>query len=96
MLHPDKTKMLLFSTFSKGEGVEIFCNNNKDLLLDPSLIKQISLVNSTDEIPAVKFLGIFIDSTTFLLNIIPPLSEKNFLKLCIHFAWPKISYLAKI
>ena len=62
MLHPDKTKMLFFSTSSKGEGVEIFCNNNNDLLLDPSLIKQISLVNSTDEIPAVKFLGIFIDS----------------------------------
>ena len=62
MLHPDKTKMLFFSTSSKGEGVNIFCNNNNDLLLDPSLIKQISLVNSTDEIPAVKFLGIFIDS----------------------------------
>ena len=71
VLHPDKTKFILF-TWSGGEqNLEIFCNNNKDLLLDPSLIKQISLVNSTDEIPAVKFLGIFIDSTTFLLNIIP-------------------------
>ena len=75
-----KPKCNFFATFSKGEGVKIFCNNNKDLLLDPSLIKQISLVNSTDEIPAVKFLGIFIDSTTFLLNIIPPLSAKKLSK----------------
>ena len=62
MLHPDKTKMLFFSSTSKGEGIEIFCNNNNNLLLDPSLIKQISLVTNNDEIPAVKFLGIFIDS----------------------------------
>jgi len=62
MLHPDKTKMLFFSTTSKGEGVKIYCNNNNDLLLDPNLIKEISLVSNTDEIPAVKFLGIFIDS----------------------------------
>ena len=61
MLHPDKTKMLFFSTTSKGEGVEIFCNNNNDFSLDPSLIKQIALVTSNDEIPVVKFLGIFID-----------------------------------
>jgi len=61
MLHPDKTKMLFFSKSSKGEGVEIFCNNNDDILMDPSLIKQISLVTTNDEIPAVKFLGVYFD-----------------------------------
>ena len=77
MLHPDKTKMLFFSTSSQGEGVEIFCNNNNDLLLDPSLIKQISVQNSADEIPAVKFLGIFIDSNlTFKYHL--HYSEKTF------------------
>jgi len=62
MLHPDKTKMLFFSTSSNGEGVQIFCNNNNDNEDNNALIKCISLVSSNDDIPAVKFLGVYFDS----------------------------------
>ena len=62
-LHPDKTKLLFFSTSSRGEGLEIFCNNNNDLLLDPSLIKKLSCISNDDDVPAAKFLGVFFDQS---------------------------------
>ena len=63
LLHPDKTKMLFYSTSLNGEGVEIFCNNNNDALMDPNLIKKISLISKEDTTPAVKFLGVFFDQS---------------------------------
>ena len=30
LLHPDKTKIIFFSSTSKGEVVQIYCNNNND------------------------------------------------------------------
>ena len=95
MLHPDKTKMLFFSTTSRGEGVEIFCNNNNDFSLDPSLIKQIALVTSNDEIPAVKFLGIFIDPNLSFKYHTSVICKKLSKATCIHFVWPKTFYLTK-
>ena len=62
MLHPDKTKILFFSNTSSGEGVHVLCNNNNDDLLNPDLIKQLSPVTSNDDIPAVKFLGVYFDA----------------------------------
>ena len=62
MLHPDKTKILFFSNTSSGEGVHVLCNNNNDDLLNPDLIKQLSPVSSNDDIPAVKFLGVYFDA----------------------------------
>ena len=62
VLHPDKTKILFFSTSRKSEGVEIFCNNNNNNEVNPNLIKKLSIISDEDDIPAVKFLGVFIDS----------------------------------
>ena len=46
------------------------CNSNNGPLLDPSLIKKISLTTNYDDIPAVKFLGIYFDSSlTFKYQI---------------------------
>jgi hypothetical protein len=63
MLHPDKTKILFFSNTSNGEGVQIQCNNNNDDILNPEFIKLLSPVSNNDDIPAVKFLGVYFDSS---------------------------------
>ena len=62
MLHLDKTKILFFSNTSNGEGVQILCNNNNDDLLNPDQIKLLSPVSGNDDMPAVKFLGVFFDA----------------------------------
>ena len=61
-IHPDKTKILFFSNTSNGEGVQILCNNNNDDLLNPDQIKLLSPVSGNDDMPAVKFLGVFFDA----------------------------------
>ena len=63
MLHPDKTKILFFSTNSNGEGVQIICNSNNDNLANPALIKPLEIISSKDDIPAAKFLGVYFDSS---------------------------------
>jgi len=63
MLHPDKTKILFYSNSANGEGVQICCNSNNDDLLNPEHIKYLSPVSSNDDIPAVKFLGVYFDSS---------------------------------
>ena len=54
---------ILNSLFSPGLGggqnLEIFCNNNNSDQDDPNKISPLSRVNSNDDIPAVKFLGVF-------------------------------------
>ena len=62
MLHPDKIKILFFSNTSKGEGVNIICNNNNDDILDPLHIKSLPVISSKDDIPAAKFLGVYFDA----------------------------------
>ena len=62
MLHLDKTKILFFSNTSNGEGVQILCNYNNDDLLNPDQIKLLSPVSGNDDMPAVKFLGVFFDA----------------------------------
>ena len=72
VLHPDKTKFMLFSRTGGEQDLNIFCNNNNS---DQDLAENISVisrVSANDELPAIKFLGVFfililILNTTFLL-----------------------------
>ena len=62
MLHPDKTKFLLFTRSTAKHTFRIFCNNNnedQDLVANISEIKR---VFNEDDIPAIQFLGVFFDS----------------------------------
>ena len=59
VLHPDKTKFILFSRSKAGAKLNLFCNNNN---MDQDLAEHISPlgeVTSEDSTPAVKFLGFF-------------------------------------
>ena len=42
-----------------NESVELFCNNNNPTQDNPDLIHPITRVFSSDDVPAIKFLGIF-------------------------------------
>ena len=59
VLHPDKTKFILFTRSGGEQNLEFFCNNNNSEQNDPNNISLISRVNSNDDVPAVKFLGVF-------------------------------------
>ena len=62
VLHQDKTKFLLFTRSSAKKTIQIFCNNNN---MDQDLesnINEIKRVSNDDNIPAIKFLGVFFDS----------------------------------
>ena len=62
VLHPDKTKFILFLRSNvANESVELFCNNNNPTQDNPDLIHPITRVFSSDDVPAIKFLGIFFD-----------------------------------
>jgi hypothetical protein len=63
-LHPNKTQFLLFthSLAAKENPPEIYINNNDvGLPLDQSKLIPIPNINAKSCVPAVKFLGIFID-----------------------------------
>ena len=59
VLHPDKTKFILFTRSGGVQNLEIYCNNNNPDQNDPNNISLISRINSNDDVPAVKFLGVF-------------------------------------
>ena len=61
VLHPDKTKFILFTRSNVRADLNLFCNNNN---LDQELAENVSplgQVTADDNIPAVKFLGVFFD-----------------------------------
>ena len=62
-LHPEKTKFILFTNNNavRLTDKQILVNYNNPGEHDPSLIIPISRVMGTDEDPAIKFLGLFID-----------------------------------
>ena len=63
-LHPDKTKFILFTNSPdvRAQEVDIVLNsNNEDDIQSEVLISHLSRVTSESVVPAVKFLGIFID-----------------------------------
>ena len=72
-LHPDKTKFLLFSNSpeirNRKPNIVIDQNNPGDPF-NPNLLKTISCVHPSDEIPAIRFLGVYFDSNlTFQYHI---------------------------
>ena len=61
VLHPDKTKFIIFSRSNFNQDVRIVCDNNNN---DQNLSKNISVISrvqSSDSTPAVKFLGVLFD-----------------------------------
>ena len=61
VLHPDKTKFILFTKSNVRADLNLFCYNNN---LDQELAENVSplgQVTADDNIPAVKFLGVFFD-----------------------------------
>ena len=59
VLHPDKTKFMLFSRTGGEQDLNIFCNNNNS---DQNLAENISVISrvtANDELPAIKFSGVF-------------------------------------
>ena len=61
VLHPDKTKFMIFSRSTPPQDFTILCdNNNMGQDLDGN-ISQIGRVTSNDDLPAIKFLGVFFD-----------------------------------
>ena len=62
VLHPDKTKFILFSRSNyNNDNLQIFCNNNNHDQNTPNLIHSINRVLPSDTVPAVKFLGVLFD-----------------------------------
>ena len=62
VLHPNKTKFILFSRSNfNNENIQIFCNNNNSNQNNPDLIHPITRVLSSDNEPAIKFLGVLFD-----------------------------------
>ena len=69
VLHPDKTKFMLFSRTGGEQDLNIFCNNNNS---DQDLAENISVisrVSANDELPAIKFLGVFYPNLNFKYHI---------------------------
>ena len=59
-LHPSKTKFILFNC-NEREGVQLFINNNNEHENDQNLMTEIEQIDTNSKIPAIKFLGVFID-----------------------------------
>lgn len=63
-LHPDKTKFILFTNSNevRSRDVNILLNfNNDNDVSIPDLISNLKRVSNESDVPAIKFLGIFID-----------------------------------
>ena len=75
-LHPAKTKFILFSNSNppKEIKIEIFINNNNFNSEDPNLISPIEQITASSDVPAIKFLGVYIDP---LLNFKFHISQLN-------------------
>ena len=70
VLHPDKTKFMLFSRSPGGVDPVLLCNNNNNDQNLPNLINELGRVSSTDSTPAIKFLGVYFDpSLNFKFHI---------------------------
>ena len=61
VLHPDKTKFIIFSRSNINQDINVVCNNNNIDQNLPANIYPISRVQSNDNSPAVKFLGVYFD-----------------------------------
>jgi hypothetical protein len=72
-LHPDKTKYMIFTLNENNinfEDLDICLNYNNEGENDPAQIKRLSFINSKSKIPAIRFLGVYIDpQLTFRYHI---------------------------
>ena len=79
VLHPDKTKFILFARSNIERDVVLLCNNNNMDQNSADKICRISQVTSVNNTPAVKFLGVYFDPNLnfkYHINIL----KKNSLK----------------
>jgi Reverse transcriptase (RNA-dependent DNA polymerase) len=62
-LHPEKTKFLVISNSKNisDHPINIYINNNNQGQLLPELIHPLKRVNINDDVPAIKYLGVFFD-----------------------------------
>jgi hypothetical protein len=60
-LHPDKTKFMIISNAKVSPVVPIFINNNNSNQNEPANIFRLKQVFNTDDVPAIKYLGVFFD-----------------------------------
>ena len=63
-LHPKKTKFMIFTqqeTKFDFNNINIILNYNNSDQTDPLLINRLDYVNSGSTVPAIKFLGVYID-----------------------------------
>jgi hypothetical protein len=80
MLHPDKTKYMIFCPRQKPIDTslcKVFLNNNDigATFEDPRLIKEITFLNIADE-PIIRFLGLYLDPhLTFRFHVTQILSK---------------------
>jgi len=69
-LHSNKTNYIIFTNNKCNDGVRIFCNNNNLNENNPNLISELKRVTSDDNVPAVRFLGVYFDpQLTFKYHI---------------------------
>ena len=61
VLHPDKTKFLLFEKHKSDREVKVYLNNNNTNEEKLELINEIGRIKESDSVPAIKFLGVFFD-----------------------------------
>ena len=61
VLHPDKTKFIIFSRSNITQNVAVVCNNNNEGQNNQENITKLTRVFSSDPTPAIKFLGVFFD-----------------------------------
>jgi hypothetical protein len=68
MLHPEKTKYMIFDTtggrFSYND-VKIFldCNNTNSTFIEEAKKRELLAINQNSSTPAITFLGIFVHTT---------------------------------
>ena len=75
VLHPDKTKFMVFSR-SNQVNMELFCNNNDVGHVNEANISPIGRITSADDVPAVKFLGVFFDPSLNFKHHLSSLKNK--------------------
>ena len=61
VLHPDKTKFIVFSRSNITQNVVVVCQNNTEGRNVLENIVDLSRVSSENPTPAIKFLGVFFD-----------------------------------
>ena len=61
VLHPEKTKFMIFSRSKNITNPSLFTNNNNNDQNNPDLIHEIGRVSDISTTPAIKFLGVFFD-----------------------------------